>query len=106
MACSALNLGVAKATFHELFSTGTVADYTALDALLPYPVYAKNHWVCVLNPSAGTTEEVWPLVEAAHQPRSQTDVDDLIHRYTTPSRAAELDQRRLRNHHVRAPDGS
>jgi hypothetical protein len=38
-----LNLGVAKATFDDLFPTGAVADYTALDKLLPHPVYAKNH---------------------------------------------------------------
>jgi Family of unknown function (DUF6194) len=47
-----LNLGVAKATLDDCFPTGAVVDYTALDTLPPHPVYAKNHWVYVLNPSA------------------------------------------------------
>jgi len=42
-------------------------DYTALDRLMPHPVYALQHWVSVLNPSVGTFESVVkPLLEEAH----------------------------------------
>jgi hypothetical protein len=42
-------------------------DFTALDQLLPHPVYAPQSWVCVLNPSAATFEAVRPLLAEAYQ---------------------------------------
>ena len=41
-------------------------DNTAIDVLMPHPVYAGNHWVSVLNPSAGTLETLMPLLTEAH----------------------------------------
>jgi len=42
-------------------------DFTALDQLLPYPVYGRMYWVCVLNPSAATFEAVVrPLLAEAY----------------------------------------
>ena len=41
-------------------------DFTALDQLLPHPVYARAHWVCVLNPSTATFEAAKPLLAEAY----------------------------------------
>ncbi len=69
-----LNLGISRRTFGELFPANPDAlgleppapDYTALDELMPHPVYAGMYWVCVLNPSAVTFEKVRPLLAEAH----------------------------------------
>src|SRR5215831_16057465 len=73
-----LNIGVGKETYRSLFgpppppadATGVVNtghDFTALDQLLPHPVYASMSWVCVLNPSVATFEAVRPLLAEAYQ---------------------------------------
>ena len=73
-----LNIGVGKETYRSLFgpqppsppSGGAVAtghDSTALDQIMPHPVYAPQSWVCVLNPSAATFEAVRPLLADAYQ---------------------------------------
>src|SRR5436190_5076557 len=62
-----LNIGIDKQTFRSLFgsprlpSDGDSAaesgdnhsdyDFTALNQLMPHPVYGRMYWVCVLNPS-------------------------------------------------------
>ena len=72
-----LNIGVGKETYRSLFgpqpappgATGIVDtghDFTALDQILPHPVYAPMSWVCVLNPSAATFETVRPLLAEAY----------------------------------------
>ncbi len=72
-----LNIGVSRDTYRALFGPqpaapgpeGVVAtghDFTALDQLLPHPVYAPQSWVCVLNPSAETFERVKPLLAEAY----------------------------------------
>jgi hypothetical protein len=66
-----LNIGVSKATFHSLlgadFDLEGVYDYTALDRILPHPVYGKQYWVSILNPSEATFEAtVRPLLAEAH----------------------------------------
>ncbi|RIX83568.1 DUF6194 family protein [Acidovorax cavernicola] len=62
-----LNVGVGKATFRALFGEQASADidHTALDRLMPHPVYAKMYWVSVINPSATTFETVKPLLTEA-----------------------------------------
>src|SRR5258708_6102027 len=74
-----LNIGVSKQTFRSLFgspelpsgSSGDNAssyDFTALDQLMPHPVYGKMYWVCVINPSDETFEtKVHPLLVEAYQ---------------------------------------
>lgn len=63
-----LNIGVSRATFRALFpqdeNASTCWDYTALDRLLPHPVYAANFFLCVLNPDTtlATVQEL--LAEA------------------------------------------
>jgi hypothetical protein len=62
-----LNIGVGKASFERLVGSMTEPDYTALDTLLPHPVYAKQRWIAILNPTWQTFEEtVQPLIAEAH----------------------------------------
>lgn len=73
-----LNIGVSKPTFRALFGatpsprdTDTAAandhDFTALDRLLPHPVYGQMFWICVLNPGEATfTTAVQPLLAEAY----------------------------------------
>jgi hypothetical protein len=65
-----LNIGISKETFHLLFgkhmrlSEGSSKtsedeqardhDFTALDQVMPHPVYGRMYWVCVLNPGEKT----------------------------------------------------
>jgi hypothetical protein len=62
-----LNIGLSRDTFQGLVGDQADPDYTALDQLMPHPVYAKQRYVSILNPSAATFEEVIkPLLEEAH----------------------------------------
>jgi Family of unknown function (DUF6194) len=66
-----LNIGVRRETFHALFpsdddSATACVDFSALDRLMPHPVYARQSWVSVLNPSADTFETVKPLLAEAY----------------------------------------
>jgi hypothetical protein len=62
-----LNIGVGKETFERLTAGQTDPDYTALDTVIPHPVYAKQRWVAILNPSAATFEsQVKPLLDEAY----------------------------------------
>lgn len=60
-----LNIGVSKETYRSLFGPpprapnpgSTIAtghDFTALDQILPHPMYAAQSWVSILNPSEVT----------------------------------------------------
>ena len=62
-----LNIGVGKETFQRLVGSITDPDYAALDRILPHPVYAKQRWISVLNPSEATVRyTVMPLLTQAH----------------------------------------
>jgi hypothetical protein len=62
-----LNIGVSKETYRALFPTEQEHDFTALDRLMPHPVYGPNHFVCVLNPSDATFETIKPLLAEAYE---------------------------------------
>jgi Family of unknown function (DUF6194) len=63
-----LNLGVGKETFDRLVGSIAEPDYSAFDRILPHPVYAKQRWVSILNPSDATFRDVvLPLLDEAHQ---------------------------------------
>ena len=62
-----LNVGVSKETFQTLFDPTEKHDFTALDKLMPHPVYGKMYWVCVLNPSPATFQAVQPLLAEAYE---------------------------------------
>ena len=67
-----LNIGIGKQTFRSLFDEPSLPsdrdsaeiggenasgyDFTALDQVMPHPVYGRMFWVCVLNPSDKTFE--------------------------------------------------
>jgi hypothetical protein len=71
-----LNVGVSKQTFQSLFGTGPAHadegesegdyDFTALDCIMPHPVYGKMYWACVLNPSEETFKTVQELLVEAY----------------------------------------
>jgi hypothetical protein len=65
-----LNIGVGRATFERLVGdVGDVGepDYAAFDRILPHPVYAKQLWISILNPSDATFRDVvLPLLAEAH----------------------------------------
>ena len=54
-------------TFDRIVDPSVEPDHTALDRVLPHPVYAAQHWLSILNPSAETFESVVkPLLAEAH----------------------------------------
>lgn len=70
-----LNIGVSKETYRSLFGTppatpseaGEAHDFTVLDQLLPHPVYGRQYWVCILNPSQETFQTtIKPLLDEAY----------------------------------------
>jgi hypothetical protein len=71
-----LNVGVSKQTFQSLFGSGSAHaaqagaeggyDFTALDCIMPHPIYGKMYWVCVLNPSEETFKMVQELLVEAY----------------------------------------
>lgn len=71
-----LNIGVGRETYRSLFGSpprsnagdadNTDYDFTALDRIMPHPVYGKMYWVCVLNPSEATFRAVQPLLAEAY----------------------------------------
>jgi hypothetical protein len=73
-----LNVCVSKETFRKLFGepqakSGTngaaadVHDFTALDTLMPHPVYAAQSWVSVLNPADATLDAAKQLLAEAYE---------------------------------------
>jgi hypothetical protein len=62
-----LNIGVDKATFQRVADADPEPDYTAFDRLLPHPVYAKQLWISIVNPSNETFDQVVkPVLALAH----------------------------------------
>jgi hypothetical protein len=62
-----LNLGVGRATFERIAGASADLDYAAFDRLLPHPVYAKQLWISILNPTDATFRDVvLPLLAEAH----------------------------------------
>ncbi len=63
-----LNIAISKETFRLLFSDPNVTcDFTALDQIMPHPVYGSMYWVCVLNPSLATFETVKDLLVESYE---------------------------------------
>ncbi|MCA9861418.1 MAG: hypothetical protein KC432_00295 [Thermomicrobiales bacterium] len=70
-----LNIGVSPATYRARFgpepfpqeASESGHDFTALDTIMPHPVYGAMFWLCVLNPSKATFAEVQPLLEEARE---------------------------------------
>ena len=73
-----LNIGVRKSTFLSLFGelparpkkggvVDMLFDFSAVDIVMPHPVYAWMGWICVLNPSAETVERIKPLIQESYE---------------------------------------
>jgi hypothetical protein len=62
-----LNIGVGRATFERLVPSTAEPDYAAFDSVIPHPVYAKQRWISILNPTDATFRDVvMPLLTEAH----------------------------------------
>ena len=62
-----LNIGVGRETFQRLAGAMVEPDYAAVEQILPHPVYAKQLWISILNPSDATFRDVvMPLLAEAH----------------------------------------
>jgi hypothetical protein len=75
-----LNIGIGKETFRARFGKpelpgsregdgdgGSAFDFTALNQVMPHPVYGRMYWVSILNPSDETfAKEVQPLLAEAY----------------------------------------
>src|SRR5215470_13102186 len=65
-----VNLAVGRDRFAELFGfvpaefaeRQTEFDFTALDRVVPHPVYARQAWISVLVPGAGSAEQAKQLI--------------------------------------------
>lgn len=69
-----LNIGIGKETYRKLFGAdrhdrdeddAEHYDYTALDVIMPHPVYGRMRWVCVLNPTEETFQTIKNLLAEA-----------------------------------------
>lgn len=63
-----VNVGVDRETFQRLVGSLADPDYAAFDRYVPHPVYAKQRWVSILNPSHATVSEtLMPLIADGHR---------------------------------------
>lgn len=63
-----INIGGSKKTFDSLLpdSNSENMDYSVLNVFLPHPDYAKQHFMCILNPSGENVETTKQLIVEAH----------------------------------------
>jgi hypothetical protein len=62
-----VNIGLGKESFLRLVGSMSDPDYAALDRLMPHPVYARQRWVSILNPSDTIVRDtLLPLLTEAH----------------------------------------
>jgi hypothetical protein len=63
-----INIGVSRKTFNDLIgeATSEPIDYTVLNTILPHPDYAKQNFICILNPADENVEKTKQLITEAH----------------------------------------
>lgn len=62
-----VNVGVDKETYRRLVGSMTDPDHAAFDRFVPHPVYAKQRWISIVNPSYQTVREsLMSLITAGH----------------------------------------
>lgn len=73
-----VNIGIRKHTFMNMFGKipdrpkkGGIVDmeydFTETDKIMPHPVYAWMSWICCLNPSECTFENLKPLIQESYE---------------------------------------
>jgi hypothetical protein len=67
-----LNIGIGKERYRSMFPVDrfpTVGgyDFTAQNVVMPHPEYGRVYWICVLNPSKTTFEELGPILNEAYE---------------------------------------
>jgi hypothetical protein len=63
-----INIGVSKDTFDKLIPEydAESVDHSLLNTILPHPDYAKQNFICILNPSGENDDRTKALIEEAH----------------------------------------
>lgn len=66
-----LNVHVGRAAYIEILGTDprvepTAVDFTAVDTVLPHPVYRAQGWISIINPAARTQALAMDLLGRAH----------------------------------------
>lgn len=63
-----INIGVSRKTFDTLFpdQSDNPIDYTTLNTFLPHPDYAKQNFICILNPTGENEARTKTLIQEAH----------------------------------------
>jgi len=63
-----LNIGIRHETFEALglAREPTGIDFTVLDQFLPHPDYAKQNFICILNPAGENIERTRHFLAEAH----------------------------------------
>ncbi len=63
-----VNIGVGRATYDSLFGDREVEgiDFTAINVFLPHPQYAKQNFICILNPAGENEERTKQYIREAH----------------------------------------
>ena len=63
-----INIGVSRETFQSLFaaSSSENIDYSVLNTFLPHPEYAKQNFICILNPSDENIEITQQFITESH----------------------------------------
>ena len=63
-----INIGVSKSTFDTLFANSIPdkIDYAALNIFMPHPDYAKQHFICILNPEGDNEARAKQFIMEAH----------------------------------------
>lgn len=63
-----INIGVSRKTFKNLFPDyeSQTYDYSVLNTFLPHPDYAKQNFICILNPSGDHVDSTKQYIREAH----------------------------------------
>ena len=63
-----INIGVSRKTFNDLIGDipSEPIDYSVLNTILPHPDYARQNFICILNPAGANVEKTKQLIVEAH----------------------------------------
>lgn len=68
-----LNIGVGRDSFLAIQRSRPDHEFAAVDQLMPHPVYAKQRWVAIVNPTPATfDDQVRPLIDEAYRKLART----------------------------------